>query len=247
VFGGEARIFALRKEPAEVAGKSSLLAAVDYYVSMHTDIFISASPGNMHNAMMLWYRAYRNLNTGKPNMALSSQLFLNETMEWSEFQWAIQNVHKNRQGQVRNDRVLAGLAGFDRVWPGMSGSEWALKSLCTEKDMAAHSACDFGGEKAEKLALTKYRQVIWQGRVIKTQFTNEELRHQGRGYTPLSCIPQEVEGKASLLAAVDYYVSMHTTSSLQDAQCNGMSGLPHSSYLCQKLTIVVSFSCKRDG
>ena len=54
--------------------------------------------------------------------------------------------------------------------------------------MAAHSACDFGGGKAEKLALAKYRQVIWQGRVMKTQFTNEELRHQGR--CPLT--PEEI-------------------------------------------------------
>nr|GEY58327.1 O-fucosyltransferase family protein [Tanacetum cinerariifolium] len=115
VYGGEARISALRKlfplmddkkslasdkERAEVEGKASLLAAVDYYVSMHTDIFISASPGNMHNAM-LGYRAYKNLKTIRPNMVLSSQLFLNETMEWPEFQWAIQNAHKNRQGQVR--------------------------------------------------------------------------------------------------------------------------------------------------
>ncbi|PWA45616.1 O-fucosyltransferase family protein [Artemisia annua] len=115
VYGGEARISALRKlfplmddkkslasdkERAEVEGKASLLAAVDYYVSMHTDIFISASPGNMHNAM-LGYRAYKNLKTIRPNMVLSSQLFLNETIEWPEFQWAIQNAHKNRQGQVR--------------------------------------------------------------------------------------------------------------------------------------------------
>ncbi|PWA47305.1 O-fucosyltransferase family protein [Artemisia annua] len=115
VYGREARISALRKlfplmddkkslasdkERAEVEGKASLLAAVDYYVSMHTDIFISASPGNMHNAM-LGYRAYKNLKTIRPNMVLSSQLFLNETMDRPEFQWAIQNAHKNRQRQVR--------------------------------------------------------------------------------------------------------------------------------------------------
>lgn len=47
------------------------------------------------------YRAYKNLKTIRSNMVLSSQLFLNETMEWLEFQWAIQNAHKNRQGQVR--------------------------------------------------------------------------------------------------------------------------------------------------
>ena len=39
-------------ELAQIKGKASLLAAVDYYVSMHSDIFISASPGNMHNAIV---------------------------------------------------------------------------------------------------------------------------------------------------------------------------------------------------
>ncbi|RWW79429.1 hypothetical protein BHE74_00012277 [Ensete ventricosum] len=67
VYGGEARISSLRKlfplmddkrslaseeELAKVEGKASLLAAVDYHVSMHSDIFISASPGNMHNAVV---------------------------------------------------------------------------------------------------------------------------------------------------------------------------------------------------
>lgn len=36
----------------EIKGKASLLAAVDYYVSMQSDIFVSASPGNMHNALV---------------------------------------------------------------------------------------------------------------------------------------------------------------------------------------------------
>lgn len=39
-------------ELAKVQGKASLLAAVDYYVSIHSDVFISASPGNMHNAVV---------------------------------------------------------------------------------------------------------------------------------------------------------------------------------------------------
>lgn len=54
--------------------------------------------------------------------------------------------------------------------------------------MAAHSACEFGGGKAERLALAKYRQVIWQGRVPNSQFTDEELRYQGR--CPLT--PEEI-------------------------------------------------------
>lgn len=63
--------------------------------------------------------------------------------------------------------------------------------------MAAHSACDFGGGKAEKLALAKYRQVIWQGRVLNSQFTDEELRNQGR--CPLT--PEEI---GLLLAALGF-------------------------------------------
>lgn len=43
---------ASEEELAMVEGKTSLLAAVDYFVSMHSDVFISASPGNMHNAVV---------------------------------------------------------------------------------------------------------------------------------------------------------------------------------------------------
>ena len=63
--------------------------------------------------------------------------------------------------------------------------------------MAAHSACDFGGGKAEKLALAKYRQMIWQGSVLNSQFTDEELRSQGR--CPLT--PEEM---GLLLAAFGF-------------------------------------------
>lgn len=69
--------------------------------------------------------------------------------------------------------------------------------LVVEQDMAAHSACDFGGGKAEKLALAKYRQVLWQGRVLNSQFTDEELRNQGR--CPLT--PEEI---GLLLAALGF-------------------------------------------
>lgn len=67
MFGGQARISSLdnmfplleskkslasAEELAQFKGKASLLAAVDYYVALHSDIFISASPGNMHNALV---------------------------------------------------------------------------------------------------------------------------------------------------------------------------------------------------
>lgn len=63
--------------------------------------------------------------------------------------------------------------------------------------MAAHSACDFGGGKAEELALAKYRQAMWQGRVLNSKFTDEELRNQGR--CPLT--PEEI---GLLLAALGF-------------------------------------------
>lgn len=44
---------------------------------------------------------------------------------------------------------------------GKTGNgKFIVLHLRFDKDMAAHSACDFGGGKAEKLALAKYRQVI---------------------------------------------------------------------------------------
>ncbi|XP_028802238.1 O-fucosyltransferase 31 isoform X2 [Neltuma alba] len=115
VYGGKARIAALSNlfplmedkksltsadERSKVEGKASLLAAVDYHVSMHSDIFISASPGNMHNALV-GHRAYLNLKTIRPNMALLGQLFQNKSMDWLGFQRAVLDGHKNRRGLIR--------------------------------------------------------------------------------------------------------------------------------------------------
>lgn len=115
VFGGEARISTLRnlfplmedkkslassEERAQIKGKASLLAAVDYYVSMHSDIFISASPGNMHNALV-GHRTFENLKTIRPSMVLLGQLFLNKNMSWAEFSQAAVEGHQNRYGQLR--------------------------------------------------------------------------------------------------------------------------------------------------
>ncbi|XP_068650212.1 O-fucosyltransferase 31 [Aristolochia californica] len=115
VYGGEARISTLRKlfplmedkkslsseeERSRIEGKASMLAALDYHVSMRSDVFISASPGNMHNAM-IGHRTYENSKIIRPNMVLLGQLFLNKSMGWSEFQEAVQQGHKNRQGQIR--------------------------------------------------------------------------------------------------------------------------------------------------
>ena len=94
------RSLASSEERARIKGKASLLAALDYYVSMHSDVFISASPGNMHNALV-GHRTFENLKTIRPNMALIGQLFLNKSITWVDFQQAIGEGHVNRQGQIR--------------------------------------------------------------------------------------------------------------------------------------------------
>lgn len=67
VYGGSARMeflqtlfpgvdtkhtLATAEELQPFAGKASQLAALDYHVSVHSDIFISASRGNMHNSVV---------------------------------------------------------------------------------------------------------------------------------------------------------------------------------------------------
>lgn len=68
VYGGSARMDFLRnlfpgmdtkytlataEELQPFAGKASQLAAIDYHVSLHSDVFISASRGNMHNSVVI--------------------------------------------------------------------------------------------------------------------------------------------------------------------------------------------------
>jgi hypothetical protein len=54
------------------------------------------------------------------------------------------------------------------------------KLTYTFQDMAAHSACDFGGGRTVQLALAKYGQVVWPGILLNPQLTDEELWNTGR-------------------------------------------------------------------
>ncbi|CAO2830351.1 unnamed protein product [Amaranthus hypochondriacus] len=115
VYGGKARLETLRRlfplmedkkslaspdERARIKGKASLLAALDYYVSMHSNIFVSASPGNMHNALV-GHRTYESLKTIRPNMGLLGQLFLDKNMTWVDFRQVVVEGHHYRHGQLR--------------------------------------------------------------------------------------------------------------------------------------------------
>ncbi|KAI3699415.1 hypothetical protein L2E82_43707 [Cichorium intybus] len=121
---------------------------------------------------------------------------------------------------------------------GKTGNgKFIVLHLRFDKDMAAHSACDFSGGKAEKLALAKYRQgrspltpeeIILLLRALG--FNNHTRLYlashkvyggEARIRTLRKMFPlmedkkslasekerAKVEGKASLLAVVDYYVT----------------------------------------
>ncbi|MCO5564497.1 hypothetical protein L7F22_018158 [Adiantum nelumboides] len=116
VYGGSPRMAALHKlfplvqnkyslttdkEIGQFRGKASQLAALDYYVSLQSDIFISASPGNMHNALV-GHRTYAGVKkTIRPDLILLSQLFMNSTIEWKDFQEQVRYGHRNRIGNVK--------------------------------------------------------------------------------------------------------------------------------------------------
>lgn len=51
--------------------------------------------------LQLAHRAYKNMKTIKPNMVLLGKLFINKSLEWSDFRRAVVDGHKNRYGQIR--------------------------------------------------------------------------------------------------------------------------------------------------
>ncbi len=77
--------------------------------------------------------------------------------------------------------------------------------------MAAHSACDFGGGKAERLALVKYQSVVCQRWVSNAQLSSLKLCELGK--CPLT--PEEV---GIMLAALGFgphtqvYLASYTVS-----------------------------------
>ncbi|KVH99693.1 GDP-fucose protein O-fucosyltransferase [Cynara cardunculus var. scolymus] len=95
----------------------------------------------------------------------------------------------------------------------LGSGKFIVLHLRFDKDMAAHSACDFGGGKAEKLALAKYRQVYGGEARISTLRKLFPLMEDKKSLAS-DKERAEVEGKASLLAAVDYYVTR--VSSIQE-------------------------------
>lgn len=51
--------------------------------------------------LQIGHRTYENLKAIRPNMVLLGKLFLNKTLAWPDFEHAVREGHRNRQGQVR--------------------------------------------------------------------------------------------------------------------------------------------------
>lgn len=47
------------------------------------------------------HRAYLNLKTIRPNMALLGQLFMNKSLDWPGFQDAVVEGQRNRLGEIK--------------------------------------------------------------------------------------------------------------------------------------------------
>ncbi|CAI5964916.1 unnamed protein product [Closterium sp. NIES-65] len=122
VYGGEKRIAPLRRlfpwledktslateeELQPFLGKASLLAALDFYVSRYSDVFVSASLGNMHNVMAAHRAYFGGLKTINFNGTLLATLLAAppNTLNWNEFVRAVQIGHRSRMGKIKPRRA----------------------------------------------------------------------------------------------------------------------------------------------
>ncbi|CAI7924937.1 unnamed protein product, partial [Closterium sp. NIES-54] len=122
VYGGEKRIAPLRRlfpwledktslateeELRPFLGKASLLAALDFYVSRYSDVFVSASLGNMHNVMAAHRAYFGGLKTINFNGTLLATLLAAppNTLNWNEFVRAVRIGHRSRMGKIKLRRA----------------------------------------------------------------------------------------------------------------------------------------------
>ncbi|CAI5970306.1 unnamed protein product [Closterium sp. NIES-65] len=120
VYGGPTRMAALLRlfpnledkttlaTPEELRpfrGRASMLAALDFYVSTHSDVFVSTSAGNMHNVMAGYRAYYGGSKTIKLNTPLLASLLQTPNLTWPDFTRAVRTGHEGRLGQIKARRV----------------------------------------------------------------------------------------------------------------------------------------------
>lgn len=99
---------ALPGELEPIAKKASLLAAVDFIVSVNSDVFMASHGGNMGRAIQ-GHRAYAgHLKNITPNKRQMLPYFMNSSLPEAEFNEVILRLHQDSMGQPELRTTKAG-------------------------------------------------------------------------------------------------------------------------------------------
>ncbi|KAG0496091.1 hypothetical protein HPP92_000782 [Vanilla planifolia] len=126
IYGGESRLAALKVAFPKIVRKEMLLstdefspfknhstqmAALDYLVSVASDIFIPSYDGNMARVV----EGHRRYNGYQKTILLDRKLLVelldlyrDEKLSWDQFRSAVVEIHKNRIGQPTVRKVIPG-------------------------------------------------------------------------------------------------------------------------------------------
>ncbi|XP_072977246.1 rhamnogalacturonan I rhamnosyltransferase 1-like [Typha angustifolia] len=126
IYGGERRLAMLRAAYPKIVRKEMLLspdelrpfqnhstqmAALDYLVSVSSDVFIPSYDGNMAK-LVEGHRRYtgfhKTILLDRRELVKVLDLLHDGKLSWDEFSTAVKEVHKNRMGQPIRRKVLPG-------------------------------------------------------------------------------------------------------------------------------------------
>ncbi|KAF8395956.1 hypothetical protein HHK36_017567 [Tetracentron sinense] len=124
IYGGERRLGALRAAYPNIVSKEMLLslddlrpfqnhsmqmAALDYMVSVASDVFIPTYDGNMAKVVE-GHRRYlgfrKTILLDRRELVELVDLHQNNTLSWEEFSYAVRHVHEHRMGQPTRRKVV---------------------------------------------------------------------------------------------------------------------------------------------
>ncbi|XP_077230728.1 rhamnogalacturonan I rhamnosyltransferase 4-like [Tasmannia lanceolata] len=124
IYGGERRLAALRAAYPNIVRKEMLLspdelrpfqnhstqmAALDYLVSVASDVFIPSYDGNMAKVVE-GHRRYlgfrKSIMLDRRELVELLDLHLNNTLSWDEFSYAVRHVHEHRMGEHTRRKVI---------------------------------------------------------------------------------------------------------------------------------------------
>ncbi|GJN05696.1 hypothetical protein PR202_ga23349 [Eleusine coracana subsp. coracana] len=126
IFGGERRLAALKDAYPNLVRKEKLLspdelrpfqnhstqmAALDYMVSLASDVFIPSYDGNMARVVE-GHRRYtgfhKTILLDRKKLVELLDLFQGGALSWDQFSAAVKEVHQNRMGQPAERKIIPG-------------------------------------------------------------------------------------------------------------------------------------------